>query len=170
MNKLILIITVFITFLSGIISVSALEYNFLSTKSIQIELIPTEELSTKEGIIEGKELGLLVAKNVYHNEHILVKEGTTAYARVETVITAGMNGFPAEIIISHFEIPGINSAKILGEYSCTGQNRCLWVYPLKWILTFLPPTGSLTNFIYGGHARIKTTDRIVVYYYPEWTE
>ena len=79
-----------------------------------------------------------------------------------------MNGFPAEIIIEDFEIPNIKNSKLLATYTKKGQNRCFFVYPLKWALTPIPGVGSLTNFIKGGHAKVKTTDIITVYYYPNW--
>ena len=79
-----------------------------------------------------------------------------------------MNGFPAEIILGGFEIPGAKSSQLVDTYTKKGQNRCFIVYPIKWALTILPPTGSLTNLIKGGHAKIKAKDEIVIYYYPEW--
>ena len=39
---------------------------------------------------------------------------------------------------------------------------------MKWALTILPPSGSLTNFIKGGHAKLKTNEVIELYYYPDW--
>ena len=79
-----------------------------------------------------------------------------------------MNGFPAEIILGDFEIPNIENSKLLDNYTKKGQNRCFWVYPLKWSLTLIPFVGSLTNLIMGGHAKIKTTDVITIYYFPDW--
>lgn len=79
-----------------------------------------------------------------------------------------MNGFPAEIILGDFEIPNIENSKLLNNYIKKGQNRCFWVYPLKWSLTLIPFVGSLTNLIMGGHAKIKTTDVITIYYFPDW--
>ena len=49
-----------------------------------------------------------------------------------------------------------------------GLDLSLLVFPIKWALTFLPPTGSLTNFILGGHASIKENKIIELYYYPNW--
>ena len=79
-----------------------------------------------------------------------------------------MNGFPAEIIIDKFEIPNVKQSQLECTYIKKGQNRSLFVYPLKWALTPIPFVGSLTNLIMGGHAKIKTSDTITVYYYPEW--
>ena len=79
-----------------------------------------------------------------------------------------MNGIPASIIIGSFDIPNINPDKVTYYYEIIGQDRSLWVYPLKWALTILPPTGSLTNFIFGGHAKLSTKKKIKLYYYPEW--
>ena len=53
-------------------------------------------------------------------------------------------------------------------YEVFGQDRSLIVFPLKWALTILPPTGSLTNFIKGGHAKVKTNKTITLYYHPNW--
>ena len=79
-----------------------------------------------------------------------------------------MNGIPASIIIGSFDIPNIDTNKLTYSYEIVGQDRSLWVYPLKWALTFLPPTGTLTNFIKGGHARLKENDTVELYFYPNW--
>ena len=62
----------------------------------------------------------------------------------------------------------IPKGQITDSFEIQGQDRSLWVYPLKWALTFLPPTGSLTNFIKGGHAKLKEDKTIEIYYYPNW--
>lgn len=79
-----------------------------------------------------------------------------------------MNGIPASIIFGDFKFENIDKNKIDYTYERFGQDRSLWVFPLKWALTILPPTGSLTNFIKGGHARLKTNKVIQLNYYPEW--
>ena len=79
-----------------------------------------------------------------------------------------MNGIPASIIFNIFDIEGINKNSLSDSYEASGQKRSLLVFPLKWALTPIPPTGSLTNFIKGGHARLKIKKPIVIYYYPEW--
>ena len=57
---------------------------------------------------------------------------------------------------------------MLTTYTDKGFNRCYMVYPLKWALTLIPFAGSLTNFIKGGHAKIKTTEIVTLYYFPNW--
>ena len=89
-------------------------------------------------------------------------------SKVSIIITPGMNGIPASIILKDFEIDGVKSSRLTNEYEIFGQDRSLLVFPLKWALTILPPTGSLTNFIMGGHAKIKVKKPITIYYYPEW--
>ena len=84
------------------------------------------------------------------------------------IITPGMNGIPGSIVLNDFDIEGLSKNRITNDYEITGQNRSLLVFPLKWALTILPPTGSLTNLILGGHAKIKTKNHITLYYYPEW--
>ncbi len=150
------------------LNVLGLDYDYSSTRSIPIELSPVTGCSTKDGIIEGERISLRVLNDVYDGNTKLLSSGQIVHAKVETAITAGMNGFPAEIIINSFELPGIKSSKLMSEYSKIGQNRCLWVYPLKWLLTPIPPTGSLTNLIYGGHAKLTPDDVIKIYYYPDW--
>lgn len=147
---------------------NALPYNYLDTKSIPIYLTITKEISTEEAIVDGQTVEFKVMRDVVYNEKILLKRGDIVKAKVETVITAGMNGFPAEIIIDDFQIPNVKSSQLISTYNKKGQNRCLWVYPLKWSLTLIPFVGSLTNLIMGGHARIKTNDVVTLYYYPNW--
>ncbi len=145
-----------------------LDYNYQSTYSVPIKLSITENFSTKKPLNEGDILQFKTIEDVYvHNTKILEK-GTPVSAKIETLITSGMNGFPDEIILNHFEIPGIKDSQLMDEYIKTGQNRCIWVYPLKWALTPVPPVGSFTNLIKGGHAQIKTDHVITIYYYPEW--
>lgn len=147
---------------------SVLPYDFSSTESVPITLSITKEISTKDEIIEGQKLEFRVLKDVYYKNQLIVKKNDLITATLETIVTSGMNGFPAEIIVGNFEIPGVKSSQLQGVYIKKGQNRCFWVYPLKWALTFIPFVGSLTNFIMGGHARLKTSDIVTLYYFPQW--
>ena len=88
--------------------------------------------------------------------------------QLETIVTKGMNGFPAEIILNNFKIDGIKDSQLMGEYVKTGRNWALMVYPIKWALTPIPFAGSLTNLIRGGEARIEMDDIITIKYYPHW--
>ncbi len=144
-----------------------LEYDYSSTESIPVKLSITEEISTKMPILEGQILKFKVLKDV-QNDRLNLKKGDIVTGRIECIITSGMNGFPAEIIIDNFKIPYVKKSQLIGTYIKKGQNRFIWVYPLKFALTPFPPTGSITNIIKGGHAKIKTTDIITVYYYPDW--
>ncbi len=149
-------------------SENSLPYDFSSTISVPIQLEIIEEISTKEGVLEGQQIDFRVKKDVWYKGKTILKRGRLVQGTVETVITAGMNGFPAEIILGNFQIPNIKQSQLMDTYTKKGQNRCLWVYPLKWSLTLIPFVGSLTNLIMGGHAIIKTSDTITIYYYPEW--
>ena len=149
--------------------VKELPYNFESTHRIPIKLGIVTPITTKgEKLYEGQVLQFKVLQDTYCKRKTFLKKGTIINGRIETLITAGMNGFPAEIILGGFEIPGAKSSQLVDTYTKKGQNRCFIVYPIKWALTILPPTGSLTNLIKGGHAKIKAKDEIVIYYYPEW--
>lgn len=149
-------------------NISELPYDYSSTEAIPIKLSIINEVSTKDGLIEGQKLKFKVLEDVYYENMPVVKKNDIITGTVETIITSGMNGFPAEIIVDDFEIAGINSSQLISTYIKKGQNRCFWVYPLKWALTIIPFVGSLTNFIMGGHARLKTKDVITIYYFPKW--
>jgi len=145
-----------------------LPYDYSDTYSIPISLSILEPISTKDNLIEGQNIELKVNKDVYYKDELLLKSGQIVNAKLETVITSGMNGFPAEIIINNFEIPNIRESQLLSEYIKKGQNRSFLVYPLKWSLTLIPFVGSLTNLIKGGHAKVTPKDKITIYYYPNW--
>jgi len=167
MNKVILILVVF--FLNCFSFAQAnLPYDFTNTDYMTIKMTPLQRIATDGDFYEGQEVKFKVRNNVYCHGLTLVKKGTIATARIETIITKGMNGFPAEIILNNFKIDGINESQLMGEYIETGRNWALMVYPIKWILTPIPFAGSLTNFIMGGEARIETDEVISIKFYPHW--
>ncbi len=145
-----------------------LPYNFESTYRVPIKMGILDPISTKDKLIEGEIIKFKILNDTYCKRRTILKKDEIVTARIETIITSGMNGFPAEIILGNFEIPNLESSKLVDYYTKKGQNRCFIVYPLKWALTIIPLVGSLTNFIMGGHARIKTSDIITIYYYPDW--
>lgn len=155
-------------FLFSCVSAQELNYDFSDTTSIPIKLKITKEISTKDNLIEGTEVSFKVVKNVFYKGQILAKADDIVKARIETVITKGFNGFPAEIIIENFDFENIKESQLLSTYTKVGANRCYWVYPIKWALTPIPFVGSFTNLILGGEAKIKTNDVITIYYYPNW--
>ena len=145
------------------------DYDFSDTERIPIHLHTVTDISTRDGTAqEGQIVNLKARNNVYHNGKMIVKRGEPVTAEIELIVDSGMNGIPYYIYLDNFKFPNIESSKILSSYQKSGCNRTYWVLPLKWALTPLPPTGSLTNFIKGGHARISTGDKITVYYYPNW--
>ena len=151
-----------------IVQTEVLPYNFESTYRVPVKLGIIEPISTKDNLTEGQVIKFKVLQDTYCKRRTILKKDQKKKKKIETIITSGMNGFPAEIILGDFEIPNIEKSKLMDSYTKKGQNRCFWVYPLKWSLTIIPFVGSLTNLIMGGHARIKTTDVVTVYYYPDW--
>ncbi len=145
-------------------------YNFESTEKIPVKLKILEDIKSEFDVYEGQFIEFKVAKDVVYNDKVIIKRGTPTLAKVSVIITSGMNGIPASIIFNDFDIEGINKNKLSDSYEVFGQNRSLLVFPLKWALTPIPPTGSLTNFIKGGHAKLKVKKPITIYYYPEWKE
>lgn len=145
-----------------------LPYDYTNTYSIPIEISIKKEISTKDALKYGEQLDFILNKDVVYNNKIIVAKNSLVKAKIASVVTSGMNGFPAEITIDDFDIPNINDSQLLSTYTKYGVNRSLWVYPLKWALTPIPLVGSLTNLIKGGHAKIKPSDVITLYYFPNW--
>ena len=144
-----------------------IEYDYTSLKREKIWLNPVEKYSTPHRVYDGMPVKLVVKRNVRIGRDLL-KHGTPAKAIVELSTTNGMTGIPATITIGQVEIPGLESDKLHCYYLKEGQNRTVWIMPLKWALTWLPFVGSFTNLIKGGQAVLKPTDDIPVYYYYEW--
>ena len=147
-----------------------INYNYESFDSVPVKLkVIDGDISTKKDRgFEGQILELRVKQNVKYNGKIVIKNDTPATGIVQTIRTHGMNGIPAAIIIDNIKIQGIDSKKLKSTYIEKGVNLSLLVFPIKWALTPFPPTGSLTNFIMGGNAKINKNTVITVDYYPEW--
>lgn len=144
------------------------KYNYEDTRVIPIRLSVISDINSEKDIQEGQDVVFIVKNDVYFKGKKIIKKGDKVYATVETILKSGMNGIPASIIFNDFKFDGLESGKFTDTYEKFGQDRSLWVYPLKWVLTPLPPTGSLTNFIKGGHAKLKTREIIEIYYHPYW--
>ena len=141
-------------------------YDYSSFKKVPIRLNISNCINDNS-VFEGQQIEFKLSDTVYSSGKLIARRGTIIPAKIETVITSGMNGIPASIIIGEFCVPNTSQGQITNYYEVKGQDRSLWVYPLKWALTILPPTGSLTNFIKGGHAKLKPSKTIEIYYYPE---
>lgn len=144
------------------------EYNYESFKRIPVEMRVYSEIKSEKDVDEGENIKFITTQNVFYDNQIIIPKGSIINSKVNLVITSGMNGIPASIVFSDFESEFINKGHFSNSYEVFGQDRSLFVFPLKWALTILPPTGSLTNFIKGGHVRLKKNKIIKIYYYPEW--
>lgn len=146
-----------------------LKYNFESLERIPIKLQIKDNLYTKkDSINEGQKVYFKITEDVFYNNKLIIERGSMAEAKITGYISRGFNGIPATIIINNFKVYGLNSKKLKGIYIKKGLNLTMYVLPIKWALTFLPPTGSFTNLIIGGNAKITKRDKITVYYYPKW--
>ena len=124
MNKLIIIVLLFILFSSAcayaqdgdfVQTQSKLNYNYLDTTSVPIQISIVDEISTKKDIFEGQWVDFRVLKDVIYENKIILEKGTVIQGRIETIVTSGMNGFPAEIIVDSFKIPEIKNSQNLQE-------------------------------------------------------
>ena len=148
--------------------VANLEYNYTDTDIVKIPLLIVHPIKSEKDLYEGQRIKFRVSQKVYYNKKLVVRNGQLATARVETIISNGMNGIPASIVLGDFEIPPLKKSRLSSSYEHFGLDLSLLVFPLKWALTPLPPTGSLTNFIKGGHANIRGYETISIYYHPNW--
>ena len=144
------------------------KYNYENTDIVPIKLAICEKIKSEQDVYEGQEIKFQILKHVVYKNKIIARKGTIVTAKVKIIITSGMNGIPASIIFEDFQIPNIEYGQISDLYEVYGQDRSLLVFPLKWALTILPPTGSLTNFIKGGHAKLKPNKKITIFYNPKW--
>lgn len=143
-------------------------YNFEDTDTVEIKLVINSPISSEYETFEGEKVLFKTLSDVYYGKNLIIKKDTIIPARVETIISSGMNGIPASIIFGNFEFENISKKQITDSFEIKGQDRSLWVFPLKWALTPLPPTGSLTNFIKGGHVKVNKHDIVKLYYHPNW--
>lgn len=139
-------------------------YNFESLKRTRITLSPTEKISTPKNVYDGQIIELQVKRNARIGKDLL-KKGTKASAIVELFTTNGMSGIPGTITLGHIKIEGIDNSKLRYYYVKKGQDRTLWILPLKWALTFIPFAGTFTNLIKGGQAILSPADDITIFYY-----
>ena len=140
------------------------KYNYESIKRTKIILSPTEKVSTPKNVSDGQKIELQVKRNARIGKDLL-KRGTKGSAIVEIYTTNGMSGIPGTITLGRINIDGIDTEHLRYYYVKKGQDRTLWILPLKWALTFIPFVGSFTNLIKGGQAIISPADDITVYYY-----
>ena len=144
------------------------DYNFESTNKVPVCLKVVEGFKSEEDLYEGQFVDFKVAKDVLYNDKVIIARGTPVLARVAVVISPGLNGIPASVIFKDFEIEKLFKGQLSDTYEIFGQDRSLWVFPLKWALTILPPSGSFTNLIMGGHAKLSVKKHITINYYPDW--
>ena len=140
------------------------EYNYESLKRTKIILSPTEKVSTPHNIYDGQVIHLQVKRNARIGKDLLTR-GTPAEAIIEVFTTNGMSGIPGTITLGRINIDGIDNSHLRYYYVKKGQDRTLWILPVKWALTFIPFAGTLTNLIKGGQANLSPADDITVYYY-----
>ena len=145
-----------------------LDYNYEDTETVDVKLSVLEDIKNEKYLHEGQIIKLRVVRDVKYKNKVVINHGTIATARVEMIIANGMNGIPASVVLGDFNIEGVPWSKLTSTYEKFGLDLSLMVYPLKWALTILPPTGTLTNFIKGGHVKLKSKNVITIKYHPNW--
>lgn len=145
------------------------KYDFTNTEKLPIELTVTDDISTNdESIYEGRRINLVVKNDVFYNDEIIIKKDTKANARIGYIVTNGLNGVPDAIYLTDFNIPEIDSYKLVANYHKCGNRKFYLVYPLNLVLSEIPFLNFITCLIRGGQAKITSKDVITIYYYPNW--
>lgn len=145
-----------------------LNYNYEGTERVEIKMAIVDAIKSEMDVYENQPVKFRVINDVHYKGKVIIKRHTIVPAKVAVVIRSGMNGIPASIVFGNFEFENIDNKLLSNFYEVRGQDRSLLVFPLKWALTILPPSGSLTNFIKGGHAKVKKDRVIKIYYHPTW--
>ena len=89
-----------------------INYNYEDTAKIPIRMTITKDITSEGDLYEGEQVNFRVAGDVICNGRIVIAKGTIVPARVETIITSGMNGIPASIIFGDFTFPDIDLSLI----------------------------------------------------------
>ena len=144
------------------------KYDYQGVERIPVRMTLVTGISSEKDVYDGQEIEFRLEKPIIYDRQIILHTGEIIKAKVQIVITPGMNGIPASIIFTDFKSDKIHKGTFSQSAEIFGQDRSLWVFPLKWALTILPPTGSLTNFILGGHVKVGTKKVIKIDYFPEW--
>lgn len=146
------------------------KFNYASTAKVKVPLQITKVISSsgKDAAFEGQIVEFIVKDNVIYNDKIYIPKDTKITGRVSAVIKKGISGIPGELYISDLQIPNVENSQILEPIVKRGLNTTLWILPLKWALTPLPPFGTFTNIIWGWDAKLKPSRTIYVSVYPEW--
>lgn len=145
-----------------------LDYDYTKVKFFPLHIKFLEEIySHGDRNEEGQIVKFKVIRDVEDHGKIIVSRGTIGTAKIETISPNGFMGVPAEIIVAHFNIPGLDKKKIEGEVDKTGPNFMALAGALKYSIgTFIPGTGYLFMLIKGGHAKINTYDIYQIRYVP----
>ena len=107
------------------------KYNYESTIKIPVKLRVLKAIYSENDVYENQIIMFRTTKNVIHNGELLIPRSTIITAKINTIITSGMNGIPASIILSDFSSRNIESGKFSNSYEIFGQDRSLFVFPLK---------------------------------------
>ena len=138
-----------------------LNYDYENSGYVPIKLKPIDEIKSEKDIFEGQIIKFIAPEGVSFGTQIIVRKNQIITAKVETIIPNGMNGIPASIILGDFQTED-SKQKLGNNIEIFGLDLSLLVFPIKWALTPLPPTGSLTNFIKGGHVKIKKNKELTL--------
>lgn len=141
------------------------DYNDINYLPVRIRFI--QKINAKKSR-EGSIVEFEVMEDVHDKSgKRIIDAGTIGKARLEMISAREGYGVPAEILISGFDIEGLNKKRFDGEVSKHGKNLNALALGLKYsVCTILPGSHFLLLLMKGGNANIKPKDIFVIKYLP----
>lgn len=144
-----------------------LDYDYNDINYLPLRIRFTEKISSKKSK-EGDIIEFEVMEDVHDKSgKRIIDAGTIGKAKLENISEREGYGVPADIIISGFDIDGLNKKRFDGNITKRGKNLSAVALGLKYsVCTILPGSHFLLLLMKGGNATIKPKDIFIIKYLP----
>lgn len=144
-----------------------LDYDYNDINYLPVRIRFKEKISSKKSR-EGDIIKFEVVEDVQDESgKRIIDAGTIGIARIETIAAREGYGVPADILISRFDIDGLNKKHFDGDISKHGKNLTILALGLKYsVCAIFPGSHFLLLLMKGGNATIKPKDIFIIKYLP----
>lgn len=144
-----------------------LNYDYNDINYLPVRIRFKQKINSKKSR-EGTIVEFEVMEDVHDKSgKRIVDAGTIGKARLEMISAREGYGVPAEIIISGFDIEGLNRKRFDGDVSKHGKNLSAVALGLKYsVCAILPGSHFLLLLMKGGNANIKPKEIYTIKYLP----
>lgn len=145
-----------------------LNYDYTNINYIPIKIKFVDIVTSKEGRnFVGQVVKFVTVEDVYNGKRKIVAKDSIGTAKIEFLVPRGTMGSAGELIISDFDIEGLNKKKFDTQIIKRGLNLVTFVSVLRYTAGIvIPGTGILCILIRGGHAKIKPDKVFEIRYVP----